>query len=66
MPEILITLLYLLAIVVAAVVLFWVLAKIALPEPAALIGRIIIGIIILLLVLGLLVPSLGLGLRLGS
>lgn len=66
MPEIIVTLLYLLAIVIAAVVLFWVLGKISLPEPAALIGRIIIGIIVLLLVLGLLVPSLGLGLRLGG
>lgn len=51
-------------IVIMAVVLFWVLQKIGLPEPAALIARCIIGLIILGLLLGLFVPSLGIGLRL--
>lgn len=64
MPAIILIALEIIIIIILAIVLFWVLQKIALPEPAALIGRIIIGVIVLALLLGLFVPSLGLGLAL--
>jgi len=56
----------LIAIVIVAVVMFWVLREMKLPDPAAMIARIIVGLLIFGLLLSLFIPSLGVGLRLGS
>ena len=65
MPPLLVLALTVILIIVIAVVMFWVLDKMKLPDPAAMIARIIVGVIVLLLLVGLLIPSLGIGLRLG-
>lgn len=59
MPPIIILLLWVIVIIVLAYVLFWLVGKIGLPDPAALIARIIVGILCLLLLLGLFFPGIG-------
>jgi hypothetical protein len=59
MPALLITALWIIFIVVLAYIGFWLVSKIGLPEPAALIARIIVGLVCLLLLIGLFVPALG-------
>lgn len=65
MPEILLLALYIIVIIIICYVGFWIVAKMGLPEPANLIARIIVGVVCLLLLVGLFVPGLGVGLRLG-
>ena len=50
---------WIILIIVLAYVLFWLLGKMGLPEPAALIARIIVGGVCLLLLLGLFIPAIG-------
>lgn len=59
MPALLITALWIIFIVVLAYIGFWLVGKIGLPEPAALIARIVVGLVCLLLLIGLFVPALG-------
>jgi hypothetical protein len=59
MPALLIIALWVIVIILLAVVLFWVLRQMALPEPAAMIARVIVGVLVLFLILGLFVPALG-------
>lgn len=66
MPGILLLALEIIAIIILAVVGFWVVQKMAMPAPADMIGRIVVGVICLLLLVGLFLPSLGVGLRLGK
>jgi uncharacterized membrane protein len=59
MPAIIITLLWIALILLLAYILFWLVAKMGLPEPVGLIARIIVGVACLLLLLGLFFPAMG-------
>ncbi len=59
MPAIIIFLLWVLVIILLAVGGFWLVAQVKFPEPAALVARIIVCIVVVYLFLGLFVPSLG-------
>lgn len=64
MPPLLVLALTVILIIILAYVGFWIVAKMGLPEPANMIARIIVGVIALLLLVSLFIPSLGIGLRL--
>ena len=59
MPAVIALLLWLAAIVLLAYVCFWVIAKMGLPEPAALIARVVVGLVALYLIAAVFVPALG-------
>lgn len=59
MPTLLVTLLWIAAIVLVAYVAFWIVGQMKLPEPVNLIARVVVGIVALLLIAGLFVPALG-------
>lgn len=64
MPALLVIALELIAIIILAYVGFWLIGKMALPDPAGMIARVVVGVVCLLLLVGLFVPSLGIGLKL--
>ncbi len=64
MPALLLLALEIIFIVLLAYVGFWLVGKMGLPDPAGMIARIVVGAICLLLLVGLFVPSLGIGLKL--
>jgi hypothetical protein len=64
MPALLLLALELIVIFCLAYGGFWLVGKMQLPAPASLIGRVIVGVIAFLLLLGLFVPSLGIAIRL--
>lgn len=59
-PAFIVLLLWVVVIIVIAYVLFWIVGKMGLPEPAGMIARIIVGLVALLLLLGLFFPGMGL------
>jgi hypothetical protein len=64
MPPILLLAIEVILIILLAYVGFWIVGKMALPDPANMIARVIVGVVCLLLLVALFVPSLGIGLRL--
>lgn len=65
MPALLILAVEVILIILFIYVGFWIVAKMALPDPAGLIARVVVGVIGLLLLIALFVPGLGVGLSLG-
>ena len=59
MPAIIMLLFAILVIAAIAYGLFWVVGKMGLPEPIALVARIIVGVLAILLFLSLFIPGMG-------
>lgn len=64
MPALLVLAIEVILIILFIYIGFWIVAKMALPDPAGLVARVIVGVIGLLLLIGLFIPGLGVGLRL--